>query len=820
VTISWRTATGLTAAVDTATPFANLAYTLPTGHTTNDVLICVAAVRPYTLTVGTPTDYTARGAITSGVNTANGVGVGSSKVAAFTKIHDGSESNPASTMAAGYTPAMTAMLACYSSSGTAATWTIENTTGVDATVTGTGISATGGSLTWAVGDQIVVVSAGDDNLDTETSVTVTFTGGVTHSGLTEMLTTNVTTTGNDGSLYVYTATIDGAGTGAPTFAATAGVSGTSERGVIFLRINEAIAHAVSKDDSVGVTDPLAILQDYAVVDAGLGVTDANQPVVDHDVAGTSHSRPLDNPVNLTDSRAVSLAIAVNVPTEQIDVIDTDQPTYQKVETGGIPRAVDDQIDATDTLFVEHEAVFADAGIGLTDVDEPLVQMPTNAWQRLIEEDCEFTDSVALSQNKPVGDSIGITDVNQPRATIGQSWDISPDEIAVQITDSLHVEFGKYQSETGLQITDADQPDVHTDTPVSHSRPLSDPVNLTDVDQPDVQKSNAISRPISDTVRFTDGPWRDVNVSESLSDGAGVTDSRAISRSIALSDTTGLTDSRSIDRSLSLSDRAGLTENPYPPDWDKTGGTLFYRTVEGNGERIGITDVDEPTVDHFVPSGHDVPIDDEVSISDESLDVDDTGYFRRGPSDRAGITDSVSRSISIGLSDGVGVTDRVAPNVNKGMSDRVGITDTRTLYRNISQSDSTGLSDSGQPDVGHEISGSSSRTARDDVDITDEISITFDKVLTVEPEVGRLGHPPCHRCGPAERSWLGAAVEVRGAEDQGSADWWAPTVQLLQDGQGDLGTCHRYNCHPEEVPNAGRTGSLRSLLPRWTHLRDQ
>jgi PKD repeat protein len=214
-----------------------LTYTLPTGHTTNDVLLAFYAGKPYGTIAGTPTDYTAQGSVTSGANTANTNGAGSTRVQAFSKIHDGSESNPTSAFTAQYSPSMVAMVAAYSSiSGSG--WTINNTTGQDSTVTGTGISVTGGSLTWNVGDVILFCSAGGDNLDTETSTSLSFSGGVTHSGLSELLSTNTTTTGNDGTMYVYTATINGAGTGAPTFAATGGASGASDRGVVFVQLRE------------------------------------------------------------------------------------------------------------------------------------------------------------------------------------------------------------------------------------------------------------------------------------------------------------------------------------------------------------------------------------------------------------------------------------------------------------------------------------------------------------------------------------------------------------------------------------------------------
>ena len=46
MTISLRAATGITASADTASPFANRAYTLPTGHATDDLLIAFYGGKP------------------------------------------------------------------------------------------------------------------------------------------------------------------------------------------------------------------------------------------------------------------------------------------------------------------------------------------------------------------------------------------------------------------------------------------------------------------------------------------------------------------------------------------------------------------------------------------------------------------------------------------------------------------------------------------------------------------------------------------------------------------------------------------------------
>ena len=72
--VTW-TATGITASSDTTSPFANLSYTLPTGHTTNDLLIAFYGGKPYNTVPSTPTDYAPQ---SGGANGSTAMGAASS----------------------------------------------------------------------------------------------------------------------------------------------------------------------------------------------------------------------------------------------------------------------------------------------------------------------------------------------------------------------------------------------------------------------------------------------------------------------------------------------------------------------------------------------------------------------------------------------------------------------------------------------------------------------------------------------------------------------------------------------------------------------
>jgi hypothetical protein len=251
MSITWRTATGLTAGADTTAAFANRTATLPTGHTSDDLLILFAGGKPYTTDGSAPTsgEYTSLVNITSGT-TGMGAGTGSVRLQVFHKTHDGSEAAPAQTFSAQYSPWMQAMAAA--SKTNAGSWTVEAST---VTAETTSVNVTGGTtLDFETGDHVIVAILHRDDDATHASSSVTIPG-CSLGTLTELLTTNTTATGNDGALYVYQAEVtSGTASGAPQFTTTVGGS-EGWVAVAFLRIVEPAAEiaATASDNWGGLT---------------------------------------------------------------------------------------------------------------------------------------------------------------------------------------------------------------------------------------------------------------------------------------------------------------------------------------------------------------------------------------------------------------------------------------------------------------------------------------------------------------------------------------------------------------------------------------
>lgn len=236
--VTW-TATGITASSDTTSPFANLSYTLPTGHTTNDLLIAFYGGKPYGTIPSTPTDYAPQSGGANG-STAMGSGTGSVYAIAFTKVHDGSESNPASTFSAQYSPGIRAMVKATDSSGLGS-WLVASCKGSDATSTGTTFSATGdATLALQPGDWLVALYVHNDDSSSSSSFALSVPG-CTLDTVTQRLTGTLTTaTGNDGRMYVVTAEVlSGTASGAPTATCTTG-SSDSDGQVVFLLVRPPI----------------------------------------------------------------------------------------------------------------------------------------------------------------------------------------------------------------------------------------------------------------------------------------------------------------------------------------------------------------------------------------------------------------------------------------------------------------------------------------------------------------------------------------------------------------------------------------------------
>ena len=245
MTISHRASTGLAA----GTTNTGGAFVLPTGHTANDILLAWLAHRPYTLTVSSgtiTTDYTSLGSVESGT-VANGVGVGSTKTYAYHRTHDGSETAPTCTLSSTPSPSMKAMSA-YSKTEAGA-WGIASATGKDNSASGTSVSiASDSTIDLAVGDVLVIgVSLPDDTATMATSLAIS-ASGITFGTITERLPTNGTTSGNDGAMHVFEATVTaGSGTVTVTLSGTNTNSGESEAAAIFVRLREPAPPA-------GVTD--------------------------------------------------------------------------------------------------------------------------------------------------------------------------------------------------------------------------------------------------------------------------------------------------------------------------------------------------------------------------------------------------------------------------------------------------------------------------------------------------------------------------------------------------------------------------------------
>lgn len=241
VTLRWPATVAMTARADISGAVTSpLVWgPMPVGTVAGDVLLAIHGGKRYDWAIPTPSGYTEEAVVTSGT-TGVATNAGSLRNTLFSKVHSGSESSPSTPITVYYGPAMLLMVAagCDDVPGGC---TIETTTGFDGDTSGSSISATGGSLEWAVGDVILFYSSGPDATAGESSPSLSFTGGVTAGALTEHLSPHSTTAGYRGTMYVYTATITGAGTGAPTFAATSGGTDKSERAVTFIKITPPTA---------------------------------------------------------------------------------------------------------------------------------------------------------------------------------------------------------------------------------------------------------------------------------------------------------------------------------------------------------------------------------------------------------------------------------------------------------------------------------------------------------------------------------------------------------------------------------------------------
>lgn len=304
-TIAWRTATGLTAAADVTTPFATLTYTLPTGHTTGDLLVAIYAGKPFNTQPSTPTDYTSIVDVASGT-TAMGNGTGSVRLRVFQKTHDGTEANPTSTFTAQYSPGMVAMLAA--SKTPPGAWVVDATT---ATAETTSVALTGAAqLAYTRNDEVVVVIAHRDNDATETNPVITVPG-CTVGAVTQQLASTTTATGNDGELYVYRAQItSGTASGAPQFAATVAAS-EGWVAAAFLRIAEP---AGAVDGSVTAVAAAVTVAAVAPVVTGMVVVNAAVTAVAAAVAAATDAPIASGETVITGGGPAEAGVAAVPPT--------------------------------------------------------------------------------------------------------------------------------------------------------------------------------------------------------------------------------------------------------------------------------------------------------------------------------------------------------------------------------------------------------------------------------------------------------------------------------------------------------------------------
>lgn len=286
MTISVRASAGLAAFSDTATPFDPQSYTLPAGHTTDDLLLAICGIKPSTTTPDNPSGYTAEADVSTATGQAFGASdAGEIRAMAWYKVDGGAEATPGHTFTVRYSPLMLAMLAL-DSSNAGSGWTVDSTTGVDNTDTDTSISATGGSMTWATGDMVVVVSAAGSDQSTESSAALSIPG-VSLGALTEQLATNTTSVGTDGALYVYTALVTSGGTGAPTFTATSAVATNAHRAVLFLKVTEPSGAANTPPVADAGPDQSGISAGSTVNLDGTGSSDSDGTITTYSWTQTS-----------------------------------------------------------------------------------------------------------------------------------------------------------------------------------------------------------------------------------------------------------------------------------------------------------------------------------------------------------------------------------------------------------------------------------------------------------------------------------------------------------------------------------------------------
>lgn len=207
MTIAFRAAAGLAAGTN-----ATISWTLPTGHAQRDFLLAAVAYKQEGISITAPAGYLALPQHNQGSGQAAGIDTGSMGLGMYWKARGTTETNPSASMASAPNVRMAGMIAL-STTQTVDNWNVGYVVGTDnasavTTFQPTFSSGSNGDTTLTVrqNDWIVIVTGHKSDSATESAATMTLSGA-TISAFTERLPTNTTTTGGDGSMYIYTGTV-------------------------------------------------------------------------------------------------------------------------------------------------------------------------------------------------------------------------------------------------------------------------------------------------------------------------------------------------------------------------------------------------------------------------------------------------------------------------------------------------------------------------------------------------------------------------------------------------------------------------------------
>ncbi|PJC30045.1 hypothetical protein CO052_00090, partial [Candidatus Saccharibacteria bacterium CG_4_9_14_0_2_um_filter_41_9] len=242
-----------------ATGTGSITPAIPTAQVTGDMMLCFVGTKPYdgVNTISGATGWDSLGKVTDGT-----VGVGKSRgsmqVEVFYKVATSdTETNPTIDNS---TNKVSGAVVIVFQKTTGTGWLIAGDGGGDAT-SGTGFSVTAGSNPGITsGDMIVAYAALMDNLQTQSSISVTATSA-TIATFTESPATDLTTTsGFDMSMSGgYAAVTAGTATAAPVYASTLAAAGTGSAYIVRLRENYLPTVALnSPSEAASVSDTPAL----------------------------------------------------------------------------------------------------------------------------------------------------------------------------------------------------------------------------------------------------------------------------------------------------------------------------------------------------------------------------------------------------------------------------------------------------------------------------------------------------------------------------------------------------------------------------------